>query len=69
MKMRKRRTTGYDLCGGCYSYNCDPATMSRAFNNKVSERRRKNVCVSCGANPCKCKSNNHCSIKLDKNLT
>ena len=58
MKKRKPRTTGQNLCSGCYSYNCDPQTMSNPFFlAKVEKRRKLNLCVSCGNNPCKCKNN------------
>jgi hypothetical protein len=61
-KARKPRGIGkdglrsYNLCTGCYSYNCDPGTMSLKFIEMVSWRRKNNLCVGCGHNPCTCKS-------------
>lgn len=54
-KKRKSRTTGEDLCPGCYSYNCDPMTMSKKFYDKIDKRIEKGLCPSCGNNPCTCK--------------
>ena len=61
-KARKPRGIGldgvpsYDLCTGCYAYNCDPFMMSQKFRDMVDERRKAGVCVACGHNPCTCKS-------------
>jgi len=45
-----------DMCTGCIAFGCDPMAMSRAFQEKKARRDNANVCVSCGNNPCKCKS-------------
>jgi hypothetical protein len=56
-KKRKKRKTSVDLCTGCFAFNCDPMTMSAKFRAKVNRRLEAKVCVACGKNPCKCKSN------------
>jgi hypothetical protein len=61
-KPRKRRgikldgTRSYDLCPGCYSYGCDPFTMSPKFRAMVSRRLKEGRCVACGHHECTCKS-------------
>ena len=52
---RKRRTSGANLCPHCYSFNCDPMTMSKKFLDKVNRRRLAKVCVACGQKQCRCK--------------
>lgn len=54
----KARTTGQDMCPHCYSFGCDPMSMSPAFQHKIDERLRRHECPACG-NPigfCKCRS-------------
>lgn len=47
-----------DLCTGCYSFHCDPMSMSLAFQEKISRRLRQGRCPACGkpAGFCTCKS-------------
>lgn len=45
-----------DMCSGCHSFGCDPAADSPEWAAKKYRRQAAGVCVSCGANPCKCKS-------------
>lgn len=56
VKTRKKRTTGFDLCSGCYSFECNPMTMSKKFQSKVSKRLKDGLCVACGKEKCACKS-------------
>lgn len=54
----KTRTTGQDMCPHCYSFGCDPMSMSPAFQHKIDERLRRHECPTCG-NPvgfCRCRS-------------
>lgn len=58
-KPRGRKLNGQrsrDMCSHCFSFNCDPMGMSRAFQAKVDRRRRQGLCGACGHNPCRCKS-------------
>lgn len=48
-----------DMCT-CYSFHCDPMTVSSAFSAKIDRRRAAGLCPSCGGKKCKCKS----SLKL-----
>lgn len=51
-------TPSQDLCPHCYSFGCDPMSMSIKFDEKIRNRLRKGLCPSCG-NPkefCSCKS-------------
>lgn len=52
------RSPSEDLCPYCFSFGCDPGTMSLAFSHKIDERRRKGLCPCCGQPKahCKCKS-------------
>lgn len=54
---RKNRTTGLNMCGGCFAFNCDPMTMSEKFKKKIDKRIANKTCPSCGHRPCKCKFN------------
>jgi hypothetical protein len=54
--IKKDSNKSLDLCPCCYSFYCDPMTMSKKFDAKVRRRMNAGVCVSCGQNPCKCKS-------------
>lgn len=54
IKLNGRKS--YDLCSCCFSYNCDPLTMSRKFSAKIRKRLKAGLCPACGHNPCKCKS-------------
>lgn len=45
-----------DLCKGCLSFGCDPMADSRECAAKKDMRSEQGVCLSCGADPCKCKS-------------
>ena len=54
--IKKDGTMSQDMCSCCLSFCCDPMTMSQAWQDKVYRRRQANVCVSCGHNPCRCKS-------------
>lgn len=47
-----------DLCPYCYSYNCDPTSMSKAFSDKITKRIKNGQCPSCGKPKafCICKS-------------
>lgn len=56
IKIRKKRTSGYNLCDCCYSYQCNPLMMSKKFKMKIEKRKKNDLCVACGKNPCKCKS-------------
>ncbi len=49
----------YDLCPHCYTYRCDPGSMSHAFNTKIARRLAQGVCPACGRDPCRCKSRLH----------
>ncbi len=58
-KPRGIKKNGYpslDLCPGCFSFHCDPATMSRKFSEKISDRLKLGLCGACGHKPCTCKS-------------
>lgn len=61
MKHRKPRgiklngQRSLDMCT-CYSFHCDPMTVSRAFSAKIDRRRAMGVHPPCGTNPCTCKS-------------
>lgn len=50
--------TSEDLCPYCYSFGCDPMSMSPQFQIKIRERLRKKLCPCCGEpiDHCKCKS-------------
>ena len=52
------------MCSGCIAFGCDPMAMSPRFQAKVRARRDANVCVSCGWNPCRCKSKGGISSSL-----
>ena len=54
--IKKDGTKSMDLCPDCYSFHCDPMTMSSKFSAKIRNRLRKGVCGACGHNPCTCKS-------------
>jgi hypothetical protein len=61
--MKKRKPRGIKLDGSrsldmctCYSFHCDPATVSRKFSDKMRMRYGKGVHRACGSNPCTCKS-------------
>jgi hypothetical protein len=62
MKRRKPRgiklngQPSQDMCS-CYSFGCDPMSMSREFNAKMDRRYNEGVHRACGTNPCSCKSN------------
>lgn len=47
-----------DLCTGCYSFHCDPMSMSPAFQAKIHDRLRQGRCPACGKPKgfCSCKS-------------
>jgi hypothetical protein len=55
-KKRKPRTTGQDMCSGCFAFNCDPSSMSSKFNAKIEKRLKAGQCGACGHRPCTCKS-------------
>lgn len=61
MKQRKPRgiklngQRSLDMCT-CYSFHCDPMTVSRKFSAKISARHRAGVHPPCGTSPCTCKS-------------
>jgi hypothetical protein len=44
-----------DMCT-CYSFHCDPMTVSRKFSQKISRRLAAGVHPPCGTMPCTCKS-------------
>ena len=54
--IKKDGTRSYDLCKGCYSFNCDPMSMSRKFQAKIEKRLKAGLCGACGHKPCTCKS-------------
>mgnify|MGYP003335241753 CR=1 FL=1 len=54
--IKKNGHKSYDLCPGCFSYNCDPMSMSFAFQSKIDKRRKQGLCPACGNKPCSCKS-------------
>lgn len=45
-----------DMCPDCFSFNCDPMSMSKKFQDKIRGRRQKGLCGACGHTPCSCKS-------------
>jgi hypothetical protein len=49
-------TESMDLCTCCYSFACDPLSMSRKFREKIDKRLEAGLCPACGHNPCTCKS-------------
>lgn len=54
----------YDLCDCCYSFNCDPFTMSREFRKKISRRLDAGLCPACGNKSCICKSSESAGRRL-----
>lgn len=62
VKPRKKRgikkdgTRSMDMCSGCLSFGCDPFADSPAWRDKKRRRSAAGQCLSCGSNPCKCKS-------------
>jgi hypothetical protein len=65
--IKKDGTESLDLCDGCYSFNCDPSSMSRAFIAKRDRLREKGLCVACGHNPCTCKSSLKAGLRHEFN--
>lgn len=47
-----------DLCPYCYSFGCNPMSMSHAFSEKIRKRLDNGQCPSCGKPKafCSCKS-------------
>lgn len=50
--------TSEDLCPYCYSFGCDPMSMSQKFRQKIEKRLRMKLCPCCGEPiaHCKCRS-------------
>jgi hypothetical protein len=55
-KARKPRTTGQDLCRCCFSFGCDPMSMSPRFSRKIRDRFKYGLCPACGHALCTCRS-------------
>jgi len=55
-KARKPRTTGENMCPDCFSFGCNPMSMSHKFSAKIDKRRAAGLCGACGRMPCRCKS-------------
>lgn len=62
--MKLDGTRSLDLCPHCFSFHCNPMTMSHEFSQKVDKRLRAGLCGACGQNPCACKS----TLKTKKEL-
>jgi hypothetical protein len=54
--IKKDGTRSLDLCRGCYSFGCDPSSMSPKFSKMVRDRIAAGQCVACGHYECTCKS-------------
>lgn len=54
--IKKSGYPSYDLCEHCYSYGCDPMSMSSKFYAKNRRRRKEGRCPACGGEECFCKS-------------
>lgn len=61
--LKKRKPRGIKLNGEpsldmctCYSFYCDPMTVSSKFSQKIDKRIKLGVHPPCGTTPCSCKS-------------
>jgi hypothetical protein len=54
-KIRKPRKTSEDFCPSCMNTSCNPVNAP-LFQRKLDRRKAAGVCLSCGHNPCRCKS-------------
>ena len=58
-KPRGRKLNGRkseDMCPFCYTFRCDSYGISPKLKQKMDKRIEAGLCVSCGKNPCGCKS-------------
>lgn len=54
--IKKNGRRSLDMCPDCFSFHCDPMTMSREFRAKIQRRLSLGLCGACGHNPCTCRS-------------
>ena len=54
--IKKNGRRSLDMCPYCFSFNCDPMTMSKKFREKIDKRLAAGLCGACGHDSCTCKS-------------